>query len=302
MKGLFITFLITINTLGIPSSYAARGNSSGGGGDASEVRVDEIRSDILKWIKNEGAKGLKFPANLSIGEYTDRMKEILQEKKVVIEFTNEKVKVNKVEKTCQGFLSLNKMPQIRCNITRFKETKDSEQYILIHHEYAGLAGVEGNEGAASDYIISSQLTGYLEQQLVLKLVVKNEVPVALDVEKVREGMKFKLENLSTVECTGTGEGPKYAPFNYFTELDKMTTVTKVYWDLPRDSYFAYTFSYINSNDVKFEEKITLTDERELSSLSLNILKKQKINVGTIDNPKFVLDYVSIGELNCPIKK
>jgi len=43
---------------------------------------------------------------------------------------------------------------------------------LIHHEYAGLAGIEKNDGAASDYEISDQLTDFLEKTSVLRLAVK----------------------------------------------------------------------------------------------------------------------------------
>jgi len=35
-------------------------------GDASEERVNEIRADILKWIKNEGAKTYSCPVTLPI--------------------------------------------------------------------------------------------------------------------------------------------------------------------------------------------------------------------------------------------
>jgi hypothetical protein len=51
-------------------------------------------------------------------------------------------------------------------------TDQSDQYVLIHHEYAGLAGFEVNDGESSQYEISNQISGYLEDQIVKKLVVK----------------------------------------------------------------------------------------------------------------------------------
>ena len=72
--------------------------------------------------------------------------------------------------------SIDSKAHILCNILRFKSTSESEQYKLIHHEYAGLAGVENNEGAASDYSLSTQITEYLTLQTVLKLGLKKASP------------------------------------------------------------------------------------------------------------------------------
>jgi hypothetical protein len=154
-------------------AFAKMGTESGGGGDASEERVNEIRSDILSWINNGGAKGLSLPRELSYGEYVDKMTDILQPKKVVVEFTEKDVKVKEALKTCKGFIArTDSKSHILCNISRFKNTSESEQYKLIHHEYAGLVNVENNEEAASDYAVSSQITDFLQTQSVLRLAVK----------------------------------------------------------------------------------------------------------------------------------
>jgi hypothetical protein len=172
-----------ILTLCLSSTVYSRtlGGDSGGGGDASEARVDEIREDILNWIDNGGAKGLKLPIELKYNDYVSKMREILEAQKVVVKFidkdseTNDELKVivNGSPKTCRGFYSkVDGLPHILCSIPRFSATSDSEQYKLIHHEFAGLKNVEKNDKAASDYSISSQLTEYLSLQTVLKLALK----------------------------------------------------------------------------------------------------------------------------------
>lgn len=184
-KGLTMLSKTVLLLLCLSSTFtfaaAKAGAGSGGGGDATEERVNEIRSDILDWIKNDGAKGLKLPSEVSYGEYTSQMTLILQPKKVVIGFVEKddlnndelKVSVNGVPKTCRGFIStVDSKYHILCNISRFKNNSESEQYRLIHHEYAGLVNLENNEGAASDYFISSQLTDFLRATTVLKLSVK----------------------------------------------------------------------------------------------------------------------------------
>ena len=158
------------------------GTESGGGGDASEARVNEIRSDILKWIKNDGAKELVFSNEISYEEYYSKMVYVLQPKKVIISFTEEKVIYDNFEKTCKSFvLEQENHMHILCNISRFEKTSDSNQYKLIHHEYAGLVRVEKNDGAASDYKFSSQLTDYLAYETVLKLAVKKVKKAACTV-------------------------------------------------------------------------------------------------------------------------
>ncbi len=204
---------LTLSTLS--TAIAAKGGDSGGGGDALEGRVNEIRSDLLNWINNGGAKELTLPADISYGEYEDKMTEILENKKVALSFTYEAVKVKGVEKTCRGAFVVTKTlfsekktnPQILCNISRFKETPEPKQYSLIHHEYAGLVNVEKNDGSASDYEISNQLTDFLEDKIVKKLAVKKKPEPKVEIKRdptlerlyVKDAKTFKREE-SLVEC------------------------------------------------------------------------------------------------------
>ena len=44
----------------LPSANAQSSDHVGGGGDASEMRVNDIRSDIASWISAGGADALSF--------------------------------------------------------------------------------------------------------------------------------------------------------------------------------------------------------------------------------------------------
>lgn len=157
------------------ASFAVVGGDSGGGGDASEARVDEIRSDIFKWINNGGAKNLELPSNISYEVYEKEMKDVLTPKKVIVSFTDQAVTVGSSDKTCKGYINKEtNRKHILCNIPRFQGTSESEQYSLIHHEFAGLVNVEQNSGESSDYVISNQLTDFLVEQTVLKLAIKKQ--------------------------------------------------------------------------------------------------------------------------------
>lgn len=212
LKRLVCACLLTSQLL-ISSTVFGRsggGAIAGGGGDATEERVDEIRSDLLKWINDGGAKDLILPETLSYEEYVEKMTHILQPQQVVVGFVEKdddsnvelQVNVSGMPKTCRGFLSiLDSRPHILCNISRFKNTTDSEQYKLIHHEYAGLMNIESNDEAASDYKVSSQITDYLTLQTVLRLAVKTkprdesseELEMIMTKNKYLGNQKFEVE-------------------------------------------------------------------------------------------------------------
>ena len=200
----FVLPALGISLLAPALTFARDGANTGGGGDAAtEMRIDEIRSDILKWIDDGGDAGLKLPSGFTPTDYHARMLSVLQKHTVVIGTVTEseesatndselKVQVDGQLKTCRGFVSVkDRLPHILCNTERFAATAEAAQYSLIHHEYAGLAGVEQNVGASSDYGISSQITGFLELQTVLRLAVK---PI-LKTIPVKCGSKCKIDDL-----------------------------------------------------------------------------------------------------------
>ncbi|MGK5084953.1 hypothetical protein WDW37_16820 [Bdellovibrionota bacterium FG-1] len=181
--------VLNLLVLSMNAHAAKEGGTSGGGGNTGEIPVDEIRADILKWVSEGGAQGLKLPARTSYDEYRSSMTRFLLPHSVVLTaVTSEQekeeerkpnpdpeliVKVEGQPKTCRGFVSIrDNRPHMLCNSDRFKATSPSEQYRLVHHEYAGLAGVEQNMGASSDYEISNQITDYLVPETVLRLSVK----------------------------------------------------------------------------------------------------------------------------------
>lgn len=174
LKNIMTTGILFIGLTNL-SHAVITGGDSGGGGDASEARVDEIRTDILKWINNGGAANLEFSEELSYDVYVAEMKSVLASKKVIVSFTDKEVKVGKAEKTCKGYTDIEtNRKNILCNIPRFLSTGESEQYRLVHHEYAGLVNVEKNSGESSDYVISNQLTDFLVEQTVLRLAIKKQ--------------------------------------------------------------------------------------------------------------------------------
>ncbi len=159
------------------SSFAGEGDKGGNGGDpACENRIQEIRNDIELWILNGEYQSLVFPSDVSPIKYKERMLEFLSgASKAGISCTTDKVVVNGAEKTCKNYVSNTGQPVILCNLERFLNiTDESNQYVTIHHEYAGLSGFEVNSGMESDYRLSRQISAHLKEATVKKLVVSGD--------------------------------------------------------------------------------------------------------------------------------
>lgn len=182
MKLLLLCCILIVQSLWAQKPIVSSGGGhEGGGGDPLEARVDEIRADIFKWISAGGAKKLKLPDFLTLKDYELKMIKVLAPMVVRITFiekdheSDEELQLNVSDKpkTCRSFRSKKDYSlNILCHISRFALAKEADQYRLIHHEYAGLARVERNEGSKSDYFISNQLTDFLEFKKVLRLAIK----------------------------------------------------------------------------------------------------------------------------------
>lgn len=245
------------------------GGDSGGGGDATEMTVDAIRSDLLNWIRNAGARGLKLPDDISYDDYVLKMTDILQPKKVVIGFidkddeSNDELKVNVdgIPKTCRGFISvLDLKPHILCNISRFKNTLEFEQYRLIHHEYAGLVNMEKNENAASDYSISSQITDFLTEQTVYKLSIKKRPKPPVQKMAIAGGM-LKSHNVGSIDFFLRLECIEENPKNLCTRVRFFSNIS------PGTSTFTFA---LTPENLKKIEATTLSSK--LISLHSRYLK------------------------------
>jgi hypothetical protein len=153
------------------ASLALAGNE-GGGGDICENKMRNISNDIEKWLLEDEYKGIKLPTDLSEDIYKEGMLNAI--KISLLSCTTDKIYIGKAEKTCKNFDDENGQKRIMCNFDRLMKTSDSEQYLLMHHEFAGVAGFElsyGNE--TSNYQISNQISDYLQAQVVTRLGVKH---------------------------------------------------------------------------------------------------------------------------------
>jgi len=252
MKILGIILVLLLSNL----SFAANGKEGGNGGDICENKFKIIRDDIVTWIKNGGAAGLKFEQGISLEQYQSSMLNNLQVAHIIC--TNETVQIGTAEKTCINFLASDGSLVIRCNSDRFLKTSESDQYVLVHHEYAGLSKLEINDGESSDYTLSNQIAEYLENQVVKKLSIKKPAPDLandkLSVATLGRGDKFVAvtDILLAANTSGTqfvsGDGQCILKYKAASVARKLT----------KDSILIVDHTNIIKPDYRFVNSYTTT--------------------------------------------
>lgn len=169
-----IKCLVLLGSLFASSAFAVGpgggGYDHGNGGDMCEYRFSVIRDDLKSWIVKGGAARLKLPAQVTVEHYVQTMLEKILTAKVSC--VQETLSIGTAEKTCINYTATDGSLQIQCQRELFLATKDSDQYVLVHHEYAGLAGFEVNAAETSRYEISDQIAAYLEDKIIKKLAVR----------------------------------------------------------------------------------------------------------------------------------
>ncbi len=171
MKKIFLLGLVLMSSIG----HAKMGSEGVGGGDLCEDRIKIIRDDLNSWISKGGPKDLQLTDGVSTSDYSKAMLTEIKMAKIKcvaagdIEYP---IQIGNSPKVCR-FDKTQDTSQISCDFNKFQSTSESDQYVLIHHEFAGLAGVEIPNGDDSNYSISNQISKYLVDQVVKKLAVKS---------------------------------------------------------------------------------------------------------------------------------
>ena len=182
-----------------------------GGGDLCENRIKIIRDDLVDWISKGGPSTLKLPNEISVGQYTNDMMNVLSTTAVECVGKGDHghpVEINGVSKVCVFDSGKN---NIVCDFNKFTNTNESDQYVLIHHEYAGLANIEIPNVSDSNYSVSNQISGYLIDLVIKKLAVKPHLQSIEGFDRfvtLGKGEIFKLSEvmkLDNTECEAQGE-------------------------------------------------------------------------------------------------
>lgn len=166
-----------------PKAFAV-GSEGRGGGDSCEDRFKVVATDLEKWIKAGGGEGLDFsslPFQLTFQNYTTGMLDKISRARITCVGPGDAdfpVLVHGKPKECRSYIDEAGIPRIICDRNKFYLHVDNRennpaQYRIVHHEYATLAGFEVANEDDSSYVISDQITDFLEDHVVKRLAVKS---------------------------------------------------------------------------------------------------------------------------------
>lgn len=275
------------------------GEKVGNGGDSCENRFNLIREDLKNWILSKGSTRLTLPQGLDLNDYNRQMLEQISNAKMSC--SDKTLTIGNAEKTCKNFLENGKQPRIECNVNRFIDTQETDQYVLVHHEFAGLAGFEINEGEKSQYFISNQITKYLENQIIRKLVVKEDPDKSQDIMNALDEA-LKESKFSNCNYISTVTSHYERDYGWVTEgTRKLESKTKAFIDL---YYPSYSLKMSNGADQPalvgtynyppFREDVSIkfsiyTDKsgKRVDSIEVQLGNSSRVNIGTIINPQYV---------------
>jgi|GEM_PF-5090605 hypothetical protein len=202
-----LIFLSLVLFLGLTSSaFAAKpggggGDNAGNGGDICENRIINIAADFEIWLSDGGGFGLEFPYNITLATYKEKMLRYIRTAK--ISCVAENIYIGRAEKTCKNIIDHQGIARITCNDARFLKLNSNDQYVLIHHEFAGLSGFEVNTGETSEYRLSNQISEYLRDIPSKKLSVRSPALDLVDPFNAKscEGKPFTMATLNSLDIS-----------------------------------------------------------------------------------------------------
>jgi hypothetical protein len=270
MKAILVLVFVVFPAL----SAWATGHDQGGGGDLCEDRIKIIRDDFRQWIAKGGANALQLPLPLTVDQYSSSMLGQMAITKIRCVSNGDAgypVEVNGTAKTCR-FDFYGGQSLITCDFSKFQSIDESSQYSLIHHEYAGLAGIEVPNGDDSLYSVSNQISGFLEDQIVKKLVVKpppiSDEQGPFDPQSCQGPALTYQKGLSYIQPGETSHDFNLTAFGVWERSRDCNTVTGCKPWTPVDMA---KVSYSESNDdMSASQTIVDTIRISLNALQKNI--------------------------------
>ena len=260
-------------------SFSGEGTNSGGGGDLCENRIQIIRDDIKSWIVRGGHLSLKLPNGISTQDYEIAMLYAMNAAKIRCVAPGDNgypVQVFGTPKECR-FDKRADLQLITCDINKLLKSLESDQYVLIHHELAGLAGLENPSGDVSTYSISNQITSYLVDQVVKKLAI---VPVqAKPTDKI-----FKARENGQDGYAAARNAVNMALHDCILETGSPQSCVKIYESPPTakygndDQWYDVLAAYRGAIpvDKKFSLYVGISGAEKESGMSLRVAEDEAL--------------------------
>ena len=272
----------SLNKASLSTNSSSKGGVATGGGDLCEDRIKTVRDDIQKWIIKGGSQYLLLTEPLEVPTYNSKMLAQIQKASIRCVGPNDAgypVEVNGTPKVCRFDRSQEKS-RITCDLNKFKDLSESEQYVLIHHEYAGLADIEKPKGDDSNYQVSNQISASLVDQVVKKLaVIKPDAGFKnVPEEKLSsyiQAMRLAEGPLGSCNDARGSNNINYVDFYTRAQAAKVKT---------NGAQSIVIFETYESKNYKYVTTI-VADGTSWKSMKLEEVQHKTVNVGTIGEPR-----------------
>jgi hypothetical protein len=279
------------------------GTNSGGGGDLCEDRIQIIRDDLRSWIGKKGFEALILPKGVTKDQYRLGMLDAIAKAKIKCVGPGDSgypVEVLGSPKVCK-FDKDGSLLQITCDFNKFQSMSETAQYVLVHHEFAGLANIEKPNGADSNYDVSNQITNQLADQFVKRLVVKQaptdmHIPAHMrllheEEDSVRRAFLEEIPRAMHWNCYGYVNGKLDVSAPEMIDWSVVANIVVRARDIRKskdEQYFSFHRDTMNAYETVAVLKVSENGARIVSAKIINLRKNesQRINVGTLAKPEF----------------
>jgi hypothetical protein len=244
-------------------SLPALAGKETGGGDICENNFRTVSLDVKSWILRGGANELLLPAGVQLDDYVKSMTEQIDSASIKCVGPNDvgyPVEVSGTPKTCK-FVRDEFGSTIFCDIQKFDELTEDDRYVLVHHEYAGLAGVEKPKGGVSNYEVSNQISAFLEATVSKKLAVKSRASILGTID----GNYKLVPGESTGRCNPT----VYVKTNskqMLSDIGSSNEVTYPFGQLCRDAKTGAPTGKMYNCDDQMDVNVLSSDSRSFNQM------------------------------------
>jgi hypothetical protein len=178
-------WLVMMSVFASLSAFAQAGNGAGNGG-GEDGNFKNIRDDIQSWMEKNvqtGELSAKLKLSFDQGDFYAKFVAVTAAVGEKITFNHEPILFSNNVRVCKNDPVAH---QIQCNIDEWSAVRGDSRYMIVLHEYLGIAGIESNQGDSSTYPVS-----------------KNILPFVYATQKWELGMAAaKREGFNNLDCIG----------------------------------------------------------------------------------------------------
>ena len=180
MKAIILSLMMLMGA----NAFAQVEHGNGGGEDGI---FKGIRNEVGDWLSKNNALGV-LSKKLELKNITSEI--LLNSFNQSTKDVGDKIIFNHDEIRFENNIRICKNDQvtkiITCNLDEWSKTKGDTRYMIVFHEYLGIAGIETNVAEYSTYPISPKILEYVHAKNAYELGMEKTSPVSNNfVDKVK---------------------------------------------------------------------------------------------------------------------